>query len=261
MNDEIKKNQSYYFYVSVTIEIESLDQLAALAKIKNEKIDADGPPKNVISTQGLYRGQSKEYPLIPKTYRGKFRLSGEIENDTTKQFAYFVENQELSKFIEIGRKQNKDFPTTEVQQMVLAQHYGIATPLLDWTKNILVAVYFALDLKLDIDNGEEPCFIYHIASENLLTKMPETDFYKINDLCYVIPGPIDRRVVRQHGCFTFHPNPKQFTKDKIPVVKYVLNLELKLKLWKFLESIGLTSHYLFPDYAGLANFIQAKKML
>jgi hypothetical protein len=56
---------------------------------------------------------------------------------------------------------NKDFPISPIEPMVVAQHYGIKTPLLDWTTNIFVAVYFSLDLRDEDEDKKLEPFIYH----------------------------------------------------------------------------------------------------
>jgi hypothetical protein len=46
-----------------------------------------------------------------------------------KRLHYISNNRDLNKFCELASKHNKDFPKTPFDQLIIAQHYGINTPL------------------------------------------------------------------------------------------------------------------------------------
>ena len=83
----------------------------------------------------LYRGQPRVWRLRPKLARVRHRSAvskKDLETALMKDF----KNQSLG-LLDIT-------PPTEWDWLAVAQHHGLATRLLDWTTNPLVALWFAV---------------------------------------------------------------------------------------------------------------------
>lgn len=267
-------NASPYFYIENEIEIDSIEKLMELNKPKiyselgieykpSFPINFESPDRQLFfqhTTSGFFRGQSCDWPLIPSSYRNLKPLTENDDEKFRRMYAFLHDNRELHTFCKFAAIQNRNFPKSTIEQISISQHYGIKTPLLDWSTNILVAAYFATSIKgdEDIPNSFQPC-IYHLRDERHLKEIDNSIIKKeISDVNYsalVRPYLLDRRIERQFSVFSFHPHPLH-KPDKIPIDKYTINLDFYFELTKLLEGFGYSSAHFFPDYAGLSERIK-----
>lgn len=95
---------------------------------------------------------------------------------------------------------------SDLEWLVLAQHHGLPTRLLDWTTNSLVAAFFAASDKSDLDGR-----IYAIKDDGDsfedLSK-PISPF-SIKRIKFIIPPVSSRRIELQKGLFSIHPIPNK----------------------------------------------------
>lgn len=265
-----------YFRIKDRKEVKSIEELVTLNIPK--EYDADHPgliysygvetdPTNFKlphETSGMFRGQLCDWSLIPKCYRG-IDLDGEsILNDAVVKYEYFRNTYKFTDFCSRAELQNPEFPTNISDRMSIAQHFGVPTPLLDWSQNILTAVFFAIR-----DVYSDPEFIkrlevniYHIEDERYLENgIPDIENIALfNESVRVKPFSIDRRIERQKAIFTYHPHPK-LQPPKVPINVYSLNWVLIDNLIELMKGFGFTEDYYFPDYAGIANAVNSDSHL
>ncbi len=215
------------------------------------------------STAGIFLGQPRDWPLIPKCFRGIEVPETEL-TPVVRCFQWMRATHQFRCFCERAEVQNPAFPPSVSDRMSIAQHFGVPTPLLDWSQNIFAAVFFAIrNVFADTEFGKSlKVFVYHVIDERLLNAgIPEdselADFARSS---FVKPYPIDRRIERQRAVFTYHPHPAH-RPPKVAARTYVLEWPMIQKLIDLMKGFGFTEYYFFPDYAGIAYAVMSDTSL
>lgn len=190
----------------------------------------------------IYRGvKSKTYKLIPKI--------GRIEPPPSSKSKKKNEEEILRLFKERALPYLDFVPKTDWDWLALGQYHGLPTRLLDWTRNPLVACYFAVEEQSDEDSM---IYAYHHRLYISLSKNPKPFEYK--KAGKFIPRHIIPRITAQAGLFTIHPNPHEpFNSNNID--KIIIPNEIRLDLKKTLNKYGINRASLFPGLDGLAKHI------
>lgn len=136
----------------------------------------------------VFRGQSQsDWRLLPKAGRDPY-AAGNDEH-------YFIEwKRRAVEFTELSFQDDWDW-------LAIAQHYGLATRLLDWTYNPLAAAFFAVEHEYGQD-----AVIYAYYNERSIDTEAVAPF-AAQGINKVKPKGLLQRITRQSGIFTIHNPP------------------------------------------------------
>lgn len=234
-----------------------------------------------ILSKSWFRGHAKIFgELTPGIFRPKY---------THKIYATLRPDAEFSIIESFKRKapalasrlpQNDD----HVAWLFLMQHHGAPTRLLDWTKSVLVSLYFAVEKHhsedgelwalypeaLNKHNGYFGLPLPRCKILNYLAAEPshndpkklaeELGLKKIPQYPHAVDPPLHfSRMVTQMSAFTIHPRPvKGYTIPDIMTeekhfVRYLIPSSCKRRMLSDLAALGISRMTLFPDLDSLSH--------
>ncbi len=195
----------------------------------------------------LFRGVSKkEYQLLPSVAR---------------QAPEFLDLTELErKYLLLFKEQAAGYvtsvPKNDWDWLMLAQHHGLQTRLLDWTENPLVALYFACEKDYQ-DDGR----VYRLNDVVAIdTEQCPDPFHIPQELYIVRPYHISPRIAAQSAWFTISSHPRvpleltgTYHAGSGEYSQIVVPKDAKLRILDELNRYGINPATLFPGLDGVGR--------
>lgn len=232
----------------------------------HEALDAAKTAAAKFNSLIWWRGHAAilNWRLVPSVYRSEQANRSRYEQNL------------VSRFVAQAGSRRADLPELGKwdQWLVLMQHYGLPTRLLDWSASVLIAIYFAVNDHHDKD-GRLWAFSPHKLNErqsgimaNFTPGNPQVRglFYppfnqsapNPDKIAAFLPTEVDTRMLLQQSGFTVHgsslPLENLEYHDDI-LIRWDIPSLAKATLRSELAALGFNDSTLFPDLAHLAKHI------
>jgi hypothetical protein len=225
-------------------EVNYLDQFVDLATYFDQKV--------------IFRGQTKDWQLVPSLGR-----------DIERSHFPWEEEETLEEFRRESIPYINFIPKTKWQWLALAQHSGLPTRLLDWTKNPLAALWFAVKDPA-ICNSPGVVWVLHYERSDIYNNaLPDSPFTIDRTFLY-FPEHIFPFIQAQTSAFTVHhqqgENPVCFSPFEQSKDSDLLLSKIEISgqfatICYQLFRIGISPASLFPGLPGLVEKMRYDKML
>lgn len=201
----------------------------------------------------LFRGQSQNLPLFPAICRM------DPEKDTIDFEKKMLKDLKDRSSMIVNEQLIGDW-----DWITYAQHFGMATRLLDWTLNPLVGLWFAIK-NAKYSKQTSYLYMFFVEEEDLIT---EEDFdlgpFRSGKTKVLRPKLNNKRIVAQQGWFTSHVYSKKQSRFvamdknnqlKNRVLEFGIKHDKKEEMLVELNILGINYQSLYPDIIGLCEQI------
>lgn len=202
----------------------------------------------------LFRGQNSDKPLLPRIARNT-----NLQEQEEKIFEEF--KRWCPRFVNTTGK-------SDWELMAIAQHHWLPTRLLDWTKNPLVALWFACNTEKK--KGDWVVWLLPVYKEDIVNKNTNASVFEGQKTQVYQPDDISERIISQWGWFTVHKKIQKKDNKFIPLeknniykdklIKIIIPRKFFKKFRQILSKMWIDEATLFPDINWMCKHIAWSKL-
>lgn len=228
-----------------------------------------------VRSSYFFRGMPDvNYKLVTSLKRNCKNLQKELEPHLLKNF---------NKYASLD---NPTLSTSVWKQMMVGQHHGLPTRLLDWTRSPLIALHFA-NSEINLDKiANRDCVVWRFDMKEVNKYLPEkykavldrnkTFVFSIDSLTEVVesleeydwdmqnkafvniePPSIDQRIINQYSFFSIIPSGMDNIEDYLDkytdnTVKYIIKKNIRWNVRDLLDQYNISERMIYPGLDGLS---------
>jgi hypothetical protein len=256
-----------------TVKIDTVDGVLEL--ISDQKRDEG---INRLRSDYYYRGQPD----------ARFRLNTSL-NRTCGANSRELEPSILRYFTKYASIEDPTLNESIWKQMIVGQHYGLPTRLMDWTRSPLVALHFAVNEGNLSKMDRRDCAVWRMSVDDMNKTLPErykrkleeikTSTFSVDTLTELAgslsrydedmgdetmvtlePPSISQRIINQYSFFSVIPSGIKdiesfFDSHTSLTVKYVIAKEIRWDIRDLLDQMNINERIIYPGLDGLSKWI------
>lgn len=259
------------------IKVETITDIDKILELLTEQKFNDGIQR--YRSSYLYRGlPNQNYSLMTSLQRNCKNKQGDIEESILRNFTKYAATEDPKLIESVWR------------QLIIGQHHGLPTRLLDWTYSPLIGLHFATsgeDLscmdqhdgvlwKIDIEEinsllpfgykkvlALEKAYLFTVDMlKGLVNDLNKYDNdMDGNSMVLLEPPSIDQRIINQYSYFAIIPRKVQnieafFRDNTTNTVKYIIDRKLRWQIRDILDQMNINERVIYPGLDGLSAWLR-----